>query len=68
VNTISHGYLNTTEGMSDTATQTEILSRIPVGRLGAPAEVAGLVAYLCSDVAGFLTGANININGGQYMF
>jgi acetoacetyl-CoA reductase len=54
--------------MSDAATQTEILSRIPVGRLGAPAEVAGLVAYLCSDVAGFLTGANININGGQYMF
>jgi acetoacetyl-CoA reductase len=68
VNTISHGCLNTAEGMSDAATQTEILSRIPVGRLGAPAEVAGLVAYLCSDVAGFLTGANININGGQYMF
>lgn len=68
VNTISHGYLNTAEGMSSGESQTEILSRIPVGRLGEPAEVAGLVAYLCSDVAGFLTGANIIINGGQYMF
>ncbi|HEX7645905.1 MAG TPA: SDR family oxidoreductase [Noviherbaspirillum sp.] len=68
VNTISHGYLNTGEEMSSGASQTEILSRIPVGRLGEPAEVAGLVAYLCSDVAGFLTGANIIINGGQYMF
>lgn len=68
VNTISHGFLNTADGKSDASSQTAILSRIPVGRLGEPAEVAGLAAYLCSDVAGFLTGANIIINGGQYMF
>jgi acetoacetyl-CoA reductase len=35
--------------------------------LGEPDEVAALVAYLASDDAGFLTGANIAINGGQHM-
>jgi acetoacetyl-CoA reductase len=38
-----------------------------VGRLGEPAEVAGLVAYLASDAAAFITGANIAMNGGQHM-
>ena len=40
---------------------------IPMGRLGRPEEVAGLVAYLASDEAAFVTGANIAINGGQHM-
>lgn len=43
------------------------VSAIPVGRLGEAAEVAGLVAYLASDSAGFVTGAQIAINGGQHM-
>lgn len=68
VNTISSGYLDTGESTSKEMLEKEILPRIPVGRLGEPAEVAGLVAYLCSEDAGFLTGANIAINGGQYMF
>ena len=40
---------------------------VPMGRLGKPDEVAGLCAYLASDEAAFLTGANIAINGGQHM-
>jgi len=47
---------------------TKIIPQIPVGRLGKPEEIAGLVAYLCSDDAGFVTGANIAINGGQHMY
>jgi acetoacetyl-CoA reductase len=46
----------------------KILPQIPVGRLGKPEEVAGLCAYLASDEAAFITGANISINGGQHMF
>lgn len=40
---------------------------IPVGRFGTPEEVAGAVAYLASDVAGFVTGAVIDVNGGFVM-
>ena len=46
----------------------KILPQIPVSRLGKPEEIAGLVAYLSSDEAAFVTGANISINGGQHMF
>lgn len=68
VNSISHGHLESGGDIPKEVLETEILPRIPVGRLGKPSEVAGLVAYLCSDEAGFLTGANIAVNGGQYMF
>jgi acetoacetyl-CoA reductase len=69
VNTISPGYIAT---RMVTAVPTEILEgkilpQIPMGRLGQPAEVASLVAYLASDAAAFITGANIAINGGQHM-
>jgi acetoacetyl-CoA reductase len=46
----------------------KILPQIPMGRLGEPDEVAGLVAYLVSEDAGFMTGANLAINGGQHMY
>ena len=46
----------------------KILPQIPVGRLGDPAEVAELVAYLVSERAAFVTGAKLSINGGQHMF
>jgi acetoacetyl-CoA reductase len=46
----------------------KILPQIPLGRLGRPEEVAGLCAYLASDEAAFVTGANIAINGGQHMY
>ncbi|GGY25805.1 acetoacetyl-CoA reductase [Pseudoduganella sp. SL102] len=69
VNTISPGYIGTkmvTEIPQDVL-DSKILPQIPMGRLGKPDEVAGLVAYLASDEAAFVTGANIAINGGQHM-
>jgi acetoacetyl-CoA reductase len=69
VNSVSPGYLRTrmVEMVPPDILETRILPQIPVGRLGEPAEVAGLVAYLASDAAAFITGANIAINGGQHM-
>ena len=69
VNTVSPGYLRTkmVSAVPAEIMQTKILPQIPVGRLGEPDEVAALVAYLASDAAGFVTGADIAINGGQHM-
>jgi acetoacetyl-CoA reductase len=44
-----------------------IIKGIPVGRLGKAEEIAALCAYLASDAAGFMTGAVLTINGGQYI-
>lgn len=44
-----------------------LANRIPVGRVGEPDEVAALVAFLCSDHAGYITGATYDINGGLSM-
>jgi acetoacetyl-CoA reductase len=69
VNTISPGYIGTKMVMEipKEVLDTKIVPQIPMGRLGKPEEVAGLVAYLSSDEAAFVTGANIAINGGQHM-
>jgi acetoacetyl-CoA reductase len=45
----------------------KIIAQIPVGRLGRPEEVAHVVAFLASEDAGFITGANLAANGGQHM-
>jgi acetoacetyl-CoA reductase len=70
VNTISPGYIGTKMVMAipQDVLDSKILPQIPQTRLGKPEEVAGLVAYLCSEEAAFVTGANISINGGQHMF
>lgn len=69
VNTISPGYIGTKMVMAipQEVLDSKIISQIPMGRLGKPEEVAGLVAYLAADEAAFMTGANIAINGGQHM-
>ncbi|MDC8760097.1 acetoacetyl-CoA reductase [Janthinobacterium fluminis] len=69
VNTVSPGYLRTpmVTKVPGEIMAGKILPQIPVGRLGEPDEVAALVAYLTSDEAAFVTGANIAINGGQHM-
>jgi acetoacetyl-CoA reductase len=70
VNTISPGYVATKMVLAvpKDVLDTKIIPLIPVGRLGKPEEIAELVAYLCQDEAGFMTGANLAINGGQHMF
>ena len=69
VNTISPGYIGTkmVTAIPKDVLDSKILPHIPVGRLGKPEEVAGLIIYLASDEAAFVTGANIAINGGQHM-
>lgn len=70
VNTISPGYIGTKMVLAipKDILDSKIVPQIPLGRLGKPEEVAGLVAYLCSEEAAFVTGANIAINGGQHMY
>ena len=69
VNTISPGYIGTKMVMAipKEVLDSKILPQIPIARLGKPEEVAGLIIYLCSEEAAFVTGANIAINGGQHM-
>lgn len=68
VNAISPGYIETP---MLTSMKEEILNAIiasiPIGRLGKPEEIAESVAFLASPNAAFITGANLDINGGQYM-
>jgi acetoacetyl-CoA reductase len=70
VNTISPGYIGTKMVLAipKDVLESKILPLIPQFRLGKPNEIAGLVAYLSSDEAAFVTGANIAINGGQHMY
>ncbi|WP_089083203.1 acetoacetyl-CoA reductase [Aquitalea magnusonii] len=68
VNTISPGYIATDMVMAvPEEVRNKIIANIPVGRLGKPEEIAGLINYLASDISGFMTGANLAINGGQHM-
>ena len=68
VNTVSPGYVQTdmVKAMKPEILES-IVQQIPMGRLAQPEEIAGLVAYLASDEAGYITGANISINGGLHM-
>jgi acetoacetyl-CoA reductase len=69
VNTISPGYIGTkmVTAIPENILSEKIIPQIPLGRLGKPEEVAGLIIYLASEEAAFVTGANISINGGQHM-
>ncbi len=70
VNTISPGYIGTkmVTAIPQDILDEKIVPQIPLGRLGEPEEVAGLIIYLASNEAAFVTGANISINGGQHMY
>jgi len=69
VNTVSPGYLETkmVTAMPKDVLEQQVLPQIPMGRLGKPAEIAALVAFICSEAAAFMTGSNVAMNGGQHM-
>ncbi|HEX7641603.1 MAG TPA: acetoacetyl-CoA reductase [Burkholderiaceae bacterium] len=68
VNAIAPGYCDTdmVSAVSETVMKA-ILAGIPVGRLGTPAEIGRVAAFLADDASGFITGTTIEVNGGQYM-
>jgi 3-oxoacyl-[acyl-carrier protein] reductase len=68
VNCIAPGMIETamTEALNDKQRET-ILGRIPMGRLGTPAEVAAAVVYLASGEASYVTGQTLHVNGGMVM-
>ena len=68
VNCIAPGYTNTEMVAAVPQSVLDgIISNIPVGRLGSSEEVAEITAFLASDMASFITGATIAVNGGQHM-
>jgi acetoacetyl-CoA reductase len=68
VNSISPGYCRTDLVMTiPEDIRRDIVGRIPVGRMGEPSDIARVVAFLAADDAGFITGANIPVNGGYFM-
>ena len=68
VTAVAPGFIDTdmTEALSD-AQREEMLKRIPANRLGSVGDVAALVAFLCSDQAGYITGETLKVNGGMYL-
>ncbi len=68
VNTVSPGYVETDLVMAIRAdVRQQIIDSIPMGRLAKPEEIAAVVAFLVSEEAGYITGANISVNGGMHM-
>jgi len=68
VNTVAPGFIDTdmTKDLPE-ANKESMLTQIPLGRLGAPEEIASVVSFLASDAAGYITGETIHVNGGMYM-
>jgi 3-oxoacyl-[acyl-carrier protein] reductase len=68
VNCIAPGFIATdmTAGLPE-AQKAALLAQIPLGRLGTPEEVAHAVVFLASPLAGYITGAELHINGGMFM-
>lgn len=68
VNTVSPGYCDTAlVAAVPEDIRAQIISDIPVGRLGSPGDIARAVAFLTADDAGYITGANLPVNGGYFM-
>ncbi|UAW96957.1 3-oxoacyl-ACP reductase FabG [Halopseudomonas nanhaiensis] len=68
VNSVAPGFIDTdmTRALNDNQRQS-MLDQIPLGRLGQAEEIAGVVSFLASDAAGYVTGATVPVNGGMFM-
>ncbi len=68
VNAVAPGFIATdmTDALSEDV-RNGILSSVPAGRLGDPADIAAAVVFLAGEGAGYITGETINVNGGMYM-
>ena len=68
VNSVSPGYIDTemTRAVREDI-RAQIVASIPMGRVGQPEDIANVVQFLCSDGAGYITGANLPVNGGLFM-
>ncbi|MCC6424702.1 MAG: 3-oxoacyl-ACP reductase FabG [Phycisphaerales bacterium] len=65
VNAVAPGVVLTEMGKSiPDEVRAEMLKNIPLGRLGEPSEIAGAVLFLCSDLASYITGQTLHVNGG----
>ncbi len=68
VNCVAPGFIDTDMTRELPEEQRDLLlQQIPLGRLGSPDEIAGLVSYLCSEKAGYITGETVHVNGGMHM-
>ncbi len=68
VNTVSPGFIKTS--MTDEIPEdirNSIVSQIPIGRMGEPSDIAKAIGFLCSESAAYITGANLDVNGGVHM-
>jgi NAD(P)-dependent dehydrogenase (short-subunit alcohol dehydrogenase family) len=70
VNTVSPGAADTAmmRGGSSDEDLADFVRMIPLGRMANPSELSGIVVFLASDHASFITGATINVSGGQLMY
>jgi 3-oxoacyl-[acyl-carrier protein] reductase len=68
VNLIAPGFISTamTDALSD-AQRADLAGKIPLGRLGTPADIAAAAVYLAAEEAGWITGTTLHINGGMAM-
>lgn len=68
VNCVAPGFIDTDMTRNLPPDQRDLLlQQIPLGRLGTPAEIAALVSFLCCELAGYITGETVHVNGGMYM-
>jgi 3-oxoacyl-[acyl-carrier protein] reductase len=68
VNAVAPGFIVTdmTDALGEAA-RASLLEQVPLGRLGAPEDIAHAVAFLASPQAGYITGETLHVNGGMYM-